>query len=89
MFKYSMRQHGANSMAISVAAISDRLQNAIKSVSGAQRPAPHRVKDVLHGTPLRHPARLAVVSIPIDAFTVANVLDGLWLANRSRWRTRG
>lgn len=69
-------------MAVTVDSISDRLQNGVKTLLGAQHKPPHRVKDMLHGTPLHHPAHPALVSIPIGALTVAALFDGLWLRDR-------
>ncbi len=70
---------------------SARLQNGIKTVLGGKAPAPRRVKNWLHGTPIHHPAHPALVSLPIGALAVASALDALWLGNRRKraWAAEG
>lgn len=70
--------------------ISDTLQRGIHTLLGSQRKGPHRLKNLLHGTPLKHPAHPAIVSVPIGALVVAATFDALWLSNRKRfgWATR-
>jgi nitrite reductase/ring-hydroxylating ferredoxin subunit/uncharacterized membrane protein len=71
-------------MAISIDGISGKLQDGIKTILGGKRPAPRRVKNWLHGTPIHHPAHPALVSLPIGALAVASAFDALWLSNRKR-----
>src|SRR5438105_794170 len=57
------------------------LQNAVRAVvRGA-------VKDFLHGKALGHPLHPALTDVPIGAWSVAAIVDGLELA-RGRRRTR-
>lgn len=69
-------------MTVSLNTFSDQLQQGIKTVLGAQLKPPHRLKNLLHGTPLRHPLHPALVSVPIGALVVAAALDAMWLPQR-------
>jgi nitrite reductase/ring-hydroxylating ferredoxin subunit/uncharacterized membrane protein len=77
-----------NAMATSIDStidqVSGKLQNGIKTVLGGKAPAPRRVMNWLHGTPLHHPAHPALVSLPIGALAVAAMFDGMWLGNRRK-----
>lgn len=71
--------------------ISDILQQGIKSVIGAHRKPPRRLKSVLHGTWLRHPLHPAITDIPIGAWCLAVCFDVLWLVapGANAWAARG
>lgn len=70
---------------------SDRLQHAIGVVIGAQRKPPRRLKSLLNGTWFGHPLHPVITDIPITAWMLAAVFDGLWLISSSlfAWAANG
>lgn len=70
--------------------ISDVAQNVVKALIGSNRPAPRRLKSLLHGTPFGHPLHPAITDIPIGAWVVAAILDIIWLVSsaNNEWAAR-
>lgn len=70
--------------------LSNGLQNVIKVVIGANRKPPRRLKSLLNGTFLGHPLHPAITDIPIGAWTIAVILDIIWLLspNANAWAAR-
>jgi nitrite reductase/ring-hydroxylating ferredoxin subunit/uncharacterized membrane protein len=65
----------------------DALQGAIAAVFQAGGAAGGAVKNALHGTWLGHPLHAVLTDVPVGAWTVALVLDGLDArAGDRRWR---
>jgi nitrite reductase/ring-hydroxylating ferredoxin subunit/uncharacterized membrane protein len=65
----------------------DALQRAIAAVYDAGGAAGGTVKNALHGTWLGHPLHAVLTDVPVGAWTVALVLDGLDArAGNRRWR---
>jgi nitrite reductase/ring-hydroxylating ferredoxin subunit/uncharacterized membrane protein len=61
--------------------LSDSLQNVVKALIGSNRRPPRRFRSLLNGTYLGHPLHPVVTDIPIGAWTVAVVLDIIWLVS--------
>jgi nitrite reductase/ring-hydroxylating ferredoxin subunit/uncharacterized membrane protein len=67
-------------------ALEDTLQRAIAATFHAGGAAGGVVKNVLHGTWLGHPLHPVLTDVPLGAWTVALVLDGLEAGGDRRWR---
>jgi nitrite reductase/ring-hydroxylating ferredoxin subunit len=67
--------------------VEDALQRAIAALFGAGGSSGRAVKNGLHGTWLGHPLHPVLTDVPVGAWTVALVLDGLDArAGDRRWR---
>lgn len=64
--------------------VAERMQRAVSAAFDAAGPAKRPVANFLHGVWLGHPLHPALVSIPIGAWSVAAVLDGVEVASGRR-----
>jgi nitrite reductase/ring-hydroxylating ferredoxin subunit/uncharacterized membrane protein len=70
---------------------SDRLQQIVQTLIGAQRKPPRRLKSFLNGTWFGHPLHPMITDIPIAAWIFAALFDILWLISPDMfdWAARG
>ncbi len=62
----------------------DAIQPAVIQAFEAGGEAGHKIKDFLHGTWLGHPLHPLITDVPIGAWSVAAVLDGLELCGQQK-----
>src|SRR5438046_301711 len=69
---------------------SDGLQQVVKVSVGANRKPPRLFKSLLSGTTLGHPLHPVLTDIPIGAWTIAAILDIIWLISPTAnvWASR-
>src|SRR5262245_23828817 len=69
--------------------IDERLQKALdKALYGGGRPGPQKLRNFLNGTWLGEPLHAALTDLPIGAWTLAMIFDGLSLVRSRREFTR-
>lgn len=69
--------------------LSDRLQQIIGVLVGANRKPPRRFKSFLNGSWLGHPLHPALTDVPIGAWLLTVVFDVTWLVSSNAWAARG